>query len=47
MVDQTILEQHLKQLRKHAEHTEAVSNHFENQMLPPYEFNNNQDRYTT
>jgi hypothetical protein len=47
MPDQTIIEQHLKQLREHVDNAAAVCNDFEQQMLPPDGFKMNQDRYMT
>jgi hypothetical protein len=47
MVDQTIIEKHLKQIREHVVYGEAICNHIEDHMLPPYHLNINQVRHIT
>jgi hypothetical protein len=42
MVDQTIIEQHLKQIRKRVDNASAVYDHLEDKMLPSNRYNINQ-----
>ncbi len=47
MADQTIIEQHLKQLRNHAKTTAAGCYHFDKHMIHTYGLTINQDYYIT